>query len=93
MAAAPALAALGRGVRWRHGVIAAPIRLHTWIKAGGRPVAEPDSTLMASSPGSTPRGGGTTEAEEHTRSDQTAPDTRKPQGEDLENASELGFCG
>ncbi|NKY78917.1 lasso peptide biosynthesis B2 protein [Nocardiopsis dassonvillei] len=44
VAAALALAALGRGVRWCHGVIADPIRLHAWIEAEGRPVAEPDST-------------------------------------------------
>ncbi len=44
VAAALALALLGRGVRWCHGVIADPIRLHAWIEAEGRPVAEPDST-------------------------------------------------
>ncbi|QUX29509.1 lasso peptide biosynthesis B2 protein [Nocardiopsis akebiae] len=44
VAAALAPALLGRGVRWCHGVIADPIRLHAWIEAEGRPVAEPDST-------------------------------------------------
>lgn len=31
-------------VRWCHGVIADPIRLHAWIEAERCPVAEPDST-------------------------------------------------
>ncbi|NKY96146.1 lasso peptide biosynthesis B2 protein [Nocardiopsis dassonvillei subsp. albirubida] len=44
VAATLALAVLGRGVRWCHGVIADPIRLHAWIEAEGHPVAEPDST-------------------------------------------------
>ncbi|WP_040685166.1 lasso peptide biosynthesis B2 protein [Nocardiopsis halotolerans] len=44
VAATLALAVLGRGVRWCHGVITDPIRLHAWIEAEGHPVAEPDST-------------------------------------------------
>ncbi len=44
VAATLVLAAFGRGVRWCHGVIADPIRLHAWIEAEGHPVAEPDST-------------------------------------------------
>lgn len=44
VAAALALTLLGRRVRWCHGVITDPIRLHAWIEVEGRPVAEPDST-------------------------------------------------
>ncbi|OOC56457.1 hypothetical protein NOSIN_23665 [Nocardiopsis sinuspersici] len=44
VAAVLALAIRGRGVRWCHGVIADPIRLHAWIEVEGRPVEEPDST-------------------------------------------------
>jgi hypothetical protein len=44
VAAVLSLALRGHGVRWRHGVIADPIRLHAWIEVEGRPVAEPDST-------------------------------------------------
>ncbi|MFF8764754.1 lasso peptide biosynthesis B2 protein [Nocardiopsis dassonvillei] len=80
VAAALALAALGRGVRWCHGVIADPIRLHARIEAEGSPVAEPDSTLMVSSPGSISRGGGTAEAGGHEWSNPTPPGTGKPQG-------------
>ncbi|WP_223839714.1 lasso peptide biosynthesis B2 protein [Nocardiopsis deserti] len=80
VAAAPALAVLGRGVRWCHGVIADPVRPHAWIEAEGRPVAEPDGALRVSSPGSISRGGGTAEAGERTWSDQTTPGTREPSG-------------
>ncbi len=44
VAAVLSLAMRGRRVRWCHGVIADPIRLHAWIEVEGRPVAEPDST-------------------------------------------------
>ncbi|MDE3724848.1 lasso peptide biosynthesis B2 protein [Nocardiopsis sp. N85] len=39
-----ALALLGKRVRWHHGVITDPIRLHAWVEAEGLPVAEPEST-------------------------------------------------
>ncbi|MYT34393.1 MULTISPECIES: lasso peptide biosynthesis B2 protein [unclassified Streptomyces] len=47
VAATALLALAGRRAEWRHGLATDPVRLHAWlVDARGRPVEEPEDTLL-----------------------------------------------